>query len=64
VVSEPMVKKIGLNECSMVLVSKVFLARISGKRIPLRKTTVQKRAKKRILVVGNASAGRGVYQCG
>jgi len=30
----------------MVLVSKVFLARVPGKRVPLRRTTVQKRAEK------------------
>jgi len=44
VASEPMIK-IGSDECNMVLVSKVFLARIPGKRVPLRKTVVQKRQK-------------------
>ena len=34
------------------------------KRVPLRITAVQKRAEKLVLVVGNASAGGGVYQCG
>jgi len=29
--------KTGSNECSMVLVLKVFLARVPGKRVPLRK---------------------------
>jgi len=40
--------KTGSNECntSMVLVSKVFLARVPGKRVPLRRTAVQKRAEK------------------
>jgi len=55
--------KTGPNECSMVLVSKVFLARVLGKCVSLRRTVVQKRTKKGALVVGNASAGGGVYQC-
>jgi len=33
-------------ESLMVLVSKVFLARVLGKRIPLRRTVVQKRTDK------------------
>jgi len=33
--------KIGSDEYSMVLVSKVFLARVSGKRVLLGRTTVQ-----------------------
>ena len=48
----------------MVLVSKVFLARVPGKCAPLIRTTVQKKGRKGVLVVGNASAGGGVYQCG
>jgi len=36
VVSEPMVET-GSNECSMVLVSKVFLTRVSGKACPVKK---------------------------
>jgi len=43
-VSELMVKT-GSDECNMVLVSKVFLARIQSKHVPLR-TTVQKKAEK------------------
>ena len=42
-VLEPMVET-GLDECSMVLVSKVFLTRVSGKRVSLRRTAVQKRS--------------------
>jgi len=48
----------------MVLVLKVFLARVPDKRVSLRKMMVQKRAKKGVLVVGNASARGRVYQCG
>jgi len=36
--------EIGSDECSMVLVSKVFLTRVSGKRVPLRRTAIQKRS--------------------
>ena len=35
--------KTGSDEYNMVLVSKVFLARVPGKRVPLRITAVQKR---------------------
>jgi len=38
--------KTGSDECSMVLVSKVFLAKLPGKRVPLRRTTVQKMTEK------------------
>jgi len=38
--------KTGSDEYNMVLVSKVFLARVPGKRVPLSRTTVQKRAEK------------------
>jgi len=61
VVSESMVK-IGSDECNMVLVSKVFLA---GKRVPLRRTTVQKRTENEYSWLGMLPlAGGGVYQCG
>jgi len=36
--------KTGSDECSMVLVLKVFLVRVLGKRVPLRRTTVQKKS--------------------
>jgi len=38
--------KTSSDECSMVLVSKVFLARILGKPVPLRRTTVHKRQRR------------------
>ena len=62
-VSEPMVKT-GSDECSMVLVSKVFLKRVSGKACPVKKNGGTEKGRKWVLVVGNASAGGGVYQCG
>jgi len=55
--------KTGSNECNMVLVSKVFLARVLGKSVPFKKRRYNKR-QRRVFVVGNASAGGGVYQCG
>jgi len=36
--------KTGSDECSMVLVSKVFLTRVLGKCVPLIRTAVQKRS--------------------
>jgi len=54
VVSEPMVKT-DSNECNMVLVSKVFLARVLGKRVPLRRTTIQKREEKEYSWLGMLS---------
>lgn len=44
----------------MITVSKVFLARISSKYVPLRRIVVRKW----VLVIGNAYVGGGVYQCG
>jgi len=44
----------------MVLVSKVFLARVPSKHVPLRRTSVQKRSTRG----WDASVGGGVYQCG
>jgi len=38
--------KTGSDECNMVLVSKVFLVRVPGKRVPLRRTVVQNRVEK------------------
>jgi len=39
----------------MVLVSKVFLARVLGKRVPLRRTTIQKREEKEYSWLGMLS---------
>jgi len=36
--------KTGSDKCSLILASKVFLARVLGKCVPLRRTTVQKRS--------------------
>lgn len=38
--------KIDSDEYSMVSVLKFFLARISGKRVPLRRTTIQRKTEK------------------
>ena len=46
---EPIVKT-GSDECNMVLVSKVFLARVIGKCVLLKRTTVQKKHALRFLV--------------
>jgi len=54
----------GSNDCSMVLVSKVFLARVPGKACPVKKNGGTEKGKKGVLVVENASAGGEVYQCG
>jgi len=38
--------KIGSNECSIVLVSKVFLARVPGKAYPVKKNGGTEKGKK------------------
>jgi len=42
--------KIDLDERNMVLVSKVFLGRVPGKRVPLRRTTEKAKKKYSCLV--------------
>jgi len=53
--------KTGSDKCSMVLVSKVLLARVPGKASPVKKNIGTEKDRKRVLVVGNVSAGGGVY---